>query len=228
MLHKTKGIVLSYIPYGDTSIIAKVYTELFGAQSYIVNGARSKTGKSKIGFFQPLTQLDLVVYYKDNQINRISEIKCSKPYKNLHTDLKKASVVMFLTEVLGKILFAEKEHADLFEFMEEALSGFDGRQENFENFHLQFLLKLTRHLGLEVESAAAFHKEITHFKAIPSYSEEVLRDIDNLIDQDWDFPIKMQNAQRRLILDSIMSFYQHQLGIATDSKSLQILRELFS
>lgn len=228
MLHKTKGIVLNYIPYGDSSIIAKVYTEIFGAQSYIINGARSKSGKSKIGFFQPLTLLDLVVYFKDNQINRISEIKCSKPFRSLHTDLKKASITMFLTEVLGKILFAEKEHLELFEFMEDALTDFDQQEAHYENFHLQFLLKLTRHLGLEVESAEDFHREINHFKAIPSYSLEIDVLIDNLIKQPWDEPCKMHNAQRRLILDSIMSFYQHQLGIATDSKSLQILRELFS
>ena len=38
MITKTKGIVLNYIKYGDTSIICKIYTKLFGVQSYIING----------------------------------------------------------------------------------------------------------------------------------------------------------------------------------------------
>ena len=49
MLHNTKGIVLRVTKYGDTSVIASIYTELFGLQQYIVKGVRtiSKKGASK-------------------------------------------------------------------------------------------------------------------------------------------------------------------------------------
>ena len=49
MLHKTKGIVISFIKYKETSIIVKIYTEKFGIQTYIENGVRSSKGKNKIG-----------------------------------------------------------------------------------------------------------------------------------------------------------------------------------
>ena len=42
MLHSTKGIVLRTIKYGDTSIVVAIYTELFGVQSYLVNGVRTE------------------------------------------------------------------------------------------------------------------------------------------------------------------------------------------
>ena len=63
MLHKTKGIVISFVKYRETSIIVKIYTEAFGIQTYIENGVRSAKGKNKIALFQPLTLLDLVVYH---------------------------------------------------------------------------------------------------------------------------------------------------------------------
>ena len=85
MLQKTRGIALSFIKYRDTSIIAKIFTEEFGMQSYIVNGVRSKSAKTKIALFQPLTLLELVVYHnKKKEIHRISEIKC---FRNFHSFL---------------------------------------------------------------------------------------------------------------------------------------------
>jgi DNA repair protein RecO (recombination protein O) len=75
MLHKTRGIALNYIRYRESSIIAKIYTEAFGIQSYIVNGVRSSKSKmNRIALFQPLTLLDMVVYHKSKEatIHRIS------------------------------------------------------------------------------------------------------------------------------------------------------------
>ncbi len=105
MLHKTRGIVFKYFKYGDTSIIAKVYTEAFGLQSYIVNGARSTKSKGKIAFYQPLTLLDLVVYKKKNSgINRISEVRCSQPLKTIPYEITKSSQGVFLSELLYKCI----------------------------------------------------------------------------------------------------------------------------
>ena len=73
MITKTRGVVLNYIKYGDTSIICKIYTEQFGLQSYIINGIRNSKSKN-IGLFQPLNILDLVVYYKKTSgLQRIKE-----------------------------------------------------------------------------------------------------------------------------------------------------------
>ena len=41
MTHKTKGIVLRTVKYGETSLVAIILTELFGVQTYMVNGVRT-------------------------------------------------------------------------------------------------------------------------------------------------------------------------------------------
>ena len=98
MITKTRGIVLNYIKYGDTSIICKIYTEQFGLQSYIINGIRKSKSKN-IGLFQPLNILDLVVYHKKTSgLQRIKESKLDYAYKTLHLDMKKISVCFFLSE----------------------------------------------------------------------------------------------------------------------------------
>ena len=81
MLHKTQGVVFRFTNYSETSIIVNIFTSAFGLQSYIVNGARGKSGKGKIALYQPLTLLDLVVYHRENaSILRIKEVKCIHPY----------------------------------------------------------------------------------------------------------------------------------------------------
>ena len=75
MTHKTKGVVLRTVKYGETSVIASVYTELFGVQSYIVKGVRQATKKSqgKSNYFQPGALLNMVVYH--NELKNLQFIK---------------------------------------------------------------------------------------------------------------------------------------------------------
>jgi len=77
MTHKTKGIVLRTVAYGDTSIIASIYTELFGLQSYIIKGIKQSSAKkqSKANCFQPAALLQLEVYH--NELKNLQFIKRS-------------------------------------------------------------------------------------------------------------------------------------------------------
>src|SRR6266581_1556883 len=103
MLHKTRGIVFRFTKYGETSIIVNVFTELFGLQGYIVNGVRSKTNRSTIALYQPLTLLDMVVYHRANaNLNRLKEVKCLHPFQSLSMDMKKSAISIFINEVLNK------------------------------------------------------------------------------------------------------------------------------
>ena len=67
MIYKTRGIVLRTVDYSDTSLIAKIYTEQFGIQSYLIKGAHRKNASIKANLFQPLALLELVVYKKEKK-----------------------------------------------------------------------------------------------------------------------------------------------------------------
>ena len=76
-LNKTKGIVLKTVKYGETSLIVTAYTELFGIQSYLVNGVRSSSrkGPGKANLFQPAAILDLLVTHNElKNLQRIREL----------------------------------------------------------------------------------------------------------------------------------------------------------
>ncbi len=105
MVHKTKGIVLRAVKYGETSVIVTILTELFGLQSYLVNGIRTSKGKggSKSAMFQPSAILDLVVYHQETKnLNRLKEYNWNVLYRNILSDVISNTVALFMIELLQK------------------------------------------------------------------------------------------------------------------------------
>src|SRR6202007_845513 len=122
-LHKTKGIVLRTVKYGETSMIVTLFTELFGVQSYLVNGVRTSTkkGTGKATLFQPSAILDLVVYHNElKQLQRIKEFRWGYLYQHILSDVKKNSVALFMVELLARCLKQPEAHPDLFHFAEDS------------------------------------------------------------------------------------------------------------
>src|ERR1700752_1744268 len=106
MTHKTKGIVLRSIKYGETSLVVTIFTELFGVQTYMVNGVRSaKKTAANAGHFQPSAILDLVVYHKPSQnMQRIREFSWAFLYKEVMSDVVRNSIATYMVELLHKCL----------------------------------------------------------------------------------------------------------------------------
>ncbi len=226
MLYKTRGVALSYIKYRETSIIAKIYTEVFGIQSYIVNGVRSKNGKIKIALFQPLTLLDLVVYYnKKKEINRISEIKNGFVFHSIPFSIKKTTIALFITELLSQTLKEEEENEQLYNFLNESIIAFDMMTGNYENFHLRFMLYLARYLGIKPETAQIILHETGHSK---SYNEEFTEKLENILNSDYGQPAKLNKADRNEFLTLLIHYYQMHFDSIKEIKSLQVLKEVFA
>lgn len=222
MLHKTRGIVFRFTKYGETSIIVNIFTELFGLQGYIVNGVRSKSGKNKAALFQPLTLLDLVVYHRENaNLNRISEVKCLYPYRSIPLDIRKSSIAVFINEVINKSIKEESHAGELCQFIIDSFIALDNLVIGTENFHLIFLLKLSRLLGFGAHNT----DEVMGIRATDQETERILG---LLIKADYLHSVTLSNSQRRVILDLLLKFYGDHIESFGEMKSIQVLREIMS
>ncbi len=225
MLVKTRGIVLGSIKYKETSIIVNIYTEVMGVKSYIVNGVRDKKGR--IAFFQPLTILDMVVYDNTSKgLNRISEYSIYRAYKSATFEFRKISVLLFLSELFIKTLKEEHPDEELFSFIVKRLSLFDEMEEEYEDFHLIFLIEYAAYLGIR-----------------PSSSEDISKDFGRLLDKDVEllfnellkrdesissFSLKIGGSLRRRALEVLIDYYQIHFPSMGRIQSLTILKEVFS
>ena len=229
MLYKTRGIVLNFVKFGETSIVTRIYTEDFGLQSYIVNSVRgsNRRGRSKISFFQPLTLLDLVVYHKKTSgLTRISDIRCAEPYQHIPYDIVKTSIALFITEVLNKSLKEEEGNETLFSFIQQSLLVLDQMDTGYENFHLQFMLKLSRYLGFIPQSAQDFFTQVYEFVGKPSISPEEGRLLNQLLEHRYTEHAGINRAIRQTLLDDLITFYQLHVAGFGEVKSLTVLREV--
>ncbi|MEZ4901338.1 MAG: DNA repair protein RecO [Spirosomataceae bacterium] len=229
MLHKTRGIALSYVRFRETSIIVKIYTEAFGIQSYIVNGVRSAKSKTnRIALFQPLTLLDLVVYHKSKEqtIHRLSEVKCSLPFRSLPFDFVKSSIALFITEILTKALREEEANLPLFQFLNESIIYLEETADHYENFHLQFLVKLSSFLGFGADTVREIEQQLTE-NLYPYSLDPTLREaLQSFIHAPYEHQVHIDRTQRGKLLNTLLFYYKIHLEGLGEIKSLEVLREL--
>ena len=124
MTHKTKGIVLRTIQYGETSVITSVYTELFGLQSYIVKGVRQSTKKSqsKQMYFQPAAILDMEVYHNElKNLQFIKEYRWGYLYNKVLFDVVRNAIAQFMIELFQHGIKQPEANPELFYLLEGSL-----------------------------------------------------------------------------------------------------------
>jgi len=219
VLQKTRGIVFRFVKYGETSIIANIFTEQFGLQSYMIKGVRTSSRKSKIALFQPLTLLEMVVYHKESGgIMHIKEVKCFYPWQFLNTDVRKATIAMFINEVLNKSVKEQSHAQEIFGFIADSMVSLD-MTAHPENFHLMFLIGLSKYLGFGPNLVS----EVVGGRMITTDEEMALS---KLITSEYTSIIPMTYQQRQNILAVLLRFYQTHSDGFGEMKSVAVLKEV--
>ncbi|WP_340199566.1 DNA repair protein RecO [Ascidiimonas sp. W6] len=238
MIVVTKAIVISVIKYGDSSLIVKCLTAAAGMKSYLLKGVRNaKKGKLKVGYFQPLTQLEIIANHKDKgTLDTIRDVKVSYPYQSLHIDVRKNAIAFFLAEVLSLSIYEEEDTQMMFRFIESALQWLDVHNE-VSNFHIAFLLMLTRYLGFYPDDS---HKELPFFDleegaftanatstAITDENLECFKSFLGIVFDDIPL-IKLSRARRRELVKILITYFELHLQGFRKPKSMVVLNEVFN
>ena len=245
MIHKTKGIVLRTVKYGETSLIATIYTELFGIQSYIVNSVRTTTrrGHGKANLFQPASILELVIYHNDmKNLQRLREFKWSFLYENLHFNVFKNAVALFMVELLYKTIKEPETNDALYDFIEDAFIHLDSANDSMvANYPLFFTLHLAVFFGFGIqdnhsEASRYLDLQAGYFTAEqplhPHYLDEPFssttsqllktRHPEELRD------LRLHHETRRYLLQSFLIFYAIHIENFGLMKTLPVLQEVLS
>ena len=239
MLIKTNAIVFSALKYGEADLIVKCFTEKTGLTTYLLRGVlKSKKGKFKASMFQPLTQLELEANHRGKgTLEYLREAKILLPYQSLHTNIMKSTVVMFLAEVLRNSIQEEETNPALYEFLEESFSWFDDHEKT-ANFHLLFLLKLSRFLGFYPDDSnldkPVFNLLDGTFQDIETNNDCIADENVPLLQQFLQMSfeespnVKMNQVSRSHFLLMLLKYYEIHLQGFHKPKSLSVLNEIYS
>lgn len=150
MQEKTSAIVLHCLRYNDTSYIANVYTETVGRTSYIIKVTRARGSGVRPSLFHPLALLELEAEGKNTaQLRRVTEARLLHPLHSLPLDPFKSAIALFLGEFLHHALREEGVNRPLFAYLLHSIRWLDACEGSaVANFHLVFLMRLSRFLGL--------------------------------------------------------------------------------
>ncbi|WP_036380535.1 DNA repair protein RecO [Muricauda sp. MAR_2010_75] len=235
----TKAIVLSSLKYGDTSLIVRAFTASDGLKTYLLKGVMgSKKGKLKPGYFLPLMQLEIVANHKNKgTLESIREVKVSMPYKSLHTDIVKNSIVLFLAEMLGNSIHEEERDEGLFNYLEYALLWLDEHPAN-PNFHLLFLLDLTKYLGFypdtSFKNSPFFDLQEGRFSKTqslnPLIQSEILENFKRFLGTNFEalHAIQLTKSNRRELLKMVILYFRLHVHGFREPKSLAVLNAVFN
>lgn len=145
---KTRAIVLSTLKYGEASMIVEMLTEESGRVSFAVGIPKTSKARVKKQFFQPMTILELEYDHRERaQLQRIRDVRLASPYTSIPFDPVKLPISLFLAEFLYHATRGEQRNAPLFQYVEQSMLWLDAAQQHFANFHLVFMMRLSRFVG---------------------------------------------------------------------------------
>jgi len=235
--------VLRTVKYGETSIIVTIFTELFGVQSYLVNGVRTSTkkGSGKANLFQPSAILDLVVYHNElKHLNRIKEFKWAYLYKNIFSDVPKNTVSLFMVEMLTKCLKQPEANPELFHFTEDIFRQLDESSGSImANLPLFFALHLPFHFGfritdnyhdknpfLDLQEGSFVSEQPRHPHFLEDKQAAVTSQLLKVMQPEELEDIKLNHDFRRHLLQRYEDYYRLHIHDFGTMKSLPVLREV--
>ena len=225
MLITTRGIVFRFTKFRETSIITHIYTEELGLNSYIVNSVRSAKSKFKIGYFEPLSLIDITCYHKDNRdINRISEIKSAHPLHSIRQDIYKSAMSIFIAEVLNKCVIERDKNQELFNFLFNSIISLD-ESDNNNSFHLQFMIKLAQYLGFGIHNPESLIDHALNARFFDNPKNTILMQM--LIEEDISTTPKISSENRNILLTELIHYYRLKMDMPK-LKSLEVLQTVFN
>lgn len=240
MMTKTRAIVLHQLKYGDQSLIVEMLSEQLGRLSFAVRLAKTARGKLKKQLFQPLTIVDVELDFRERTpLQRIRDIRIAIPYYNIGVSASKVAIALFLAEFLHHATRGEQQNRPLYAFVETAMQWLDAATEGFANFHLVFLMRLSRFLGfqpnLDDYTPGCFFdlREARFTPTAPLHPDQLspaeAERIQTLMRMD--FPtmhvFQLSRTDRNRILDLLVRYYRLHVPQMPELQSLPVLQELF-
>lgn len=240
MLQKTEAIVLHALKYGEQKMIVDMFTREMGRQSFVV--PVPKSGRAKVGkqLLQPLTLLMIEADVRPQaSLQRLREATMLVPLGQLLADPSKLAIALFVAEFLYHALRGEQRDAVLFDYVRSGVEWLDGAPAAYANFHLVFLMRLSRFLGFypnldDYSEGCYFDLRQSVFTPLTPVHRDFLmpeeaRHIRQLMRMDFATMrlFRLSRAQRRRILEILLLYYRLHLPQMPELRSVEVLGELF-
>lgn len=237
MLIKTRGIVFRVVKYGETSVIADIYTEERGLQSYMLNSVRVAKPKFASALVQVMALVDMVAYAREGkELQHVKEMRAAYPFQTIPFNVLKGAVGTFMAELAQKTIKESEANPPLFEFLYQSFILLDTTTENIANLHLSFMLQLCAYLGFlpeqpEDNSPLYFDLREGIFCSSTPLHADFMGQYDAAILQQFletsmeeSHLLRLKSEERRSFLRQMMRYYELHTPNFKELKTFNILQ----
>jgi DNA repair protein RecO (recombination protein O) len=239
MLYTTEAIVIHSVKYSDNSLIVTMLTRKFGRMAYVFRKAKTMKSGNRAAFLQPLNLVEVTVYNNPKKtIQNLKEIRISKFYNNIFQSAEKTAIALFVAEIVNKSLRHTEKDEHLFDFIENSLIFLDKTEKYFTNYHLLFLMKMTKFLGFEPSAnylnynyfdliSGEFSAKIPQHEHFLKNNEVTL--FNSLINKEFEQmnELLFSRTSRKITLENLLDFYRIHIPDFPQIKSLEVLKDVF-
>lgn len=241
MLQKLEGVVLHVVKYSDKSNIVHIYTRQNGSMSFLIPAVRSRKSLVNGVLFRPLSLVEVETDVRSRAaLPAVKEARLSYPLETVPYDPYKLGIAMFLAEFLSYALREEGKNEPLFAYLSSSIRWLDACRVDFANFHLVFLIRLSRFLGFypnledyregdwfDMLNACFVASKPLHGMSLAPEEASHIRQLARM-NYETMFLFGMNRLERQRCLTVMMEYYRLHLPDFPELKSLDVLKELFS
>jgi DNA repair protein RecO (recombination protein O) len=241
MLLKTDAVVLHSIPYSDNHRIVHLYTEELGRTDYLITTGSQKKVPVRRAFLQPLNWIEIQADHKGSrELQRIREVRLVYPFTGISFDIIKSTMALFLAEVLDYSLRQTEKDTALFHYLTQSVQWLDLCEKGLANFHLVFLMKLTRYLGFypnledwqpgryfDLQGGVCLAATPWHNAWLDTKETELFARLASLNFDNMDL-YRIDHLSRQKILRHLLNYYRLHLNDFPTVQSLEVLEEVFA
>ena len=241
MLVKTKAIVLHSFKYGESRMIVDMFTEEAGRLSFIISIPKTSKGRIKKQYFQPMTLLEVECDVRQNvQLQKLKDAHLLTAYTSIPFSPEKLALSLFIAEFLYHALRSEQQDKLLFAYVCDSMQWLDTVEVGFANFHLTFLMRMSRFLGFypnlddyvdgcvfDLRTATFSLQVPTHRDFLDSHDSQLIHTLMRM-----DFPtmhlFQLSRHDRNRITEVLLHYYRLHIPQFPELKSLGVLQELWA
>lgn len=240
MQEKIKGIVLRTVKYGDAGLIVDMFTEQYGRKPFVTKVAKGRRSVSNSALWTPLSMVEFESDMRPNaKLPRPKDVCLYYNNVGLMFNPVKSTIALFISEFMCHALRSESDNAPLYAYLEHSIRWLDASERSFANFHLVFLMRLTRFLGIypNLEGASPldyFDMRAGGYKKSQPCHPDFLPPVEaaalpRLFRMNYDTMhlFLMSRTDRWRILEKLNTYYRLHIPGFPELKSLDVLHEVF-
>ncbi len=240
MYQQLHCIALRTIKYSERHSILSAYSLELGRISFLIPAGAGREAVRRRALMMPLGTFECIGDIRQGRdIHTMREPRATKVQHGIHSHPVKGAIALFIAEVLSAVLRENQEDLALYAFLEYAIEKLNSTGDSVSNFHICFLYRLGRFIGIEPDISTYREGRIfdmldgTFRNTAPLHTNYLKQEAATVVAAlsrmtfDNMHRFKFNRYQRHELLDTILKYYTIHYATLSSLRSIDVLRALF-